>query len=187
MSRGPKKKRIKKVFYIVTEGETEECYISEFTQKYRCSAVKIKKIKPCGAEIIHRASDVWKHDKNKGLNPVPKVIVIDKDSLTEEGFNSILEDAKNKGIRVFFSNSAFEVWLLAHFEPITKGFLSANELKKRLSNYLRGDYKKGNVSQIRAIVKYSTQAFQNTRNVSSISYHTQCTNVGDLCQRMIED
>ena len=63
MSRKSKGMRLKKVFYIITEGKTEEGYISEFTQKYRCSAVKIKKIKPCGAQIIHRASDVWKHEK----------------------------------------------------------------------------------------------------------------------------
>lgn len=187
MSRSSNGKRIKKVFYIITEGKTEECYISEFTQKYRCSSVKIKKIKPCGAEIIHRASDVWKHDKNKGLNPVPKVIVIDKDRLTEEGFNSILEEAKNKGIRVFFSNSAFEVWLLAHFEPITKGFLSANELKKRLSKYLRGEYKKGNASQLREIVKHFDEAVENTKNVCEVSYNIQCTNVGELCLSLRED
>lgn len=130
---------------------------------------------------------MWKSEGITQSNYNNPVIVIDKDALTKDDFDTILKEAVDSKIEVVFSNSAFEVWLLAHFEQITKGLLSANELKKRLSNYLRGDYKKGNPSQLRAIVKYFTQAFENTRNVSSISYHTQCTNVGDLCQRMIED
>ncbi|WP_127161359.1 RloB family protein [Veillonella sp. VA137] len=202
MSRKPIGKRTKKVFYIITEGKTEESYISEFTQKYRCSAVKIKKIKPCGAQIIHRASEVWKHDKNKGLNPelkggvidkdnrlnlISKGIVIDKDRLTEEEFNSIKEEAKSKGIGVFFSNSAFEVWLLAHFEPITKAVLSSAELKEKLSRYLSQEYKKGDAKQLRKIAAHFNQAIKNTKNVCEVSYHTQCTNVGQLCLSLRED
>ena len=130
---------------------------------------------------------MWKSEGLTLSNYNNPVIVIDKDALTKDDFDTILRQAVDSKIDVVFSNSAFEVWLLAHFELITKGFLSANELKKRLSNYLGGEYKKGNVSQLRAIVKHFTQALENTRNVSSISYDTQCTNVGNLCQRMIED
>ncbi|WP_127148160.1 RloB domain-containing protein [Veillonella sp. VA139] len=88
---------------------------------------------------------------------------------------------------MFFSNSAFEVWLLAHFESITRGLLSANELKRRLSNYLRGEYKKGDKAQLSAIVDHFEEAIVNTRNVSDLSYHTQCTNVGNLCQSIHGD
>ncbi len=187
MSRKSKGMRPKKVFYIITEGKTEEGYISEFTQKYRCSAVKIKKIKPCGAQIVHRASDVWKHKKNNKSNPGSKGIIIDKDTLREEEFNSILEDAKNKNIDVFFSNSAFEIWLLAHFEPITKAILSSAELKGKLSRYLSQEYKKGDTRQLRKIAVHFDQAIENTKNVCEASYHTQSTNVGTLCQRLREE
>lgn len=187
MSRLSKGKRAKKSFYIITEGETEERYFSEFRQEGRCSGVKIKRVKPCSNQILSAAKRVWKKERFTLSNYNKQIIVIDKDALTEDDFHAILRQAVDSKIEVVFSNSAFEVWLLAHFEPITRGFLSANELKRRLSNHLTGEYKKGDIRQLRAIVKHFTQAFENTRNVSSISYDTQCTNVGDLCQRMIED
>lgn len=187
MSRAPKGKRAKKVFYIITEGKTEEGYISKFTQEYRCSAVRIIKIKPCGAKIIHRASDVWKKDKTYRANPGPKGVIIDKDTLTEDDFNNILKDAENKEINVFFSNSAFEVWLLAHYELITISILSSSKLKERLSRNLSQEYKKGDAGQLRKIVAHFDQAIKNTKNVCEVSYHTQCTNVGKLCQNLQED
>ena len=187
MSREPKGKRAKKSFYIITEGETEERYFSEFRQEHRYSAVKIKRIKPCGAQIIHRASDVWKHEKNNKSNPRHKCIIIDKDALTEEEFNSILNDATSKGIEVFFSNCTFEVWLLAHFEPITRGIHSSVKLKEKLSRYLSQEYKKGDVGQLRKIAVHFEQAIENTKNVCELSYHGQCTNVGKLCQNLQEN
>ena len=187
MSRLSKGKRAKKSFFIITEGETEERYFSEFKQKQRCSGITIKRVNPCSRQIISKAKSVWRNEGFSLSNYNKQVIVIDKDALTEDDFHAILRQAVDSKIEVVFSNSAFEVWLLAHFEPITRGFLSANELKRRLSNHLTSEYKKGDIRQLRAIVKHFTQAFENTRNVSSISYDTQCTNVGDLCQRMIED
>ena len=186
MSREPKGKRAKKVFYIITEGKTEEGYISVFTQKYRCSGVKIINIKPCGAQIIHRASDVWKKNKTYRENPGPKGVIIDKDALTEDEFNNILKDAEDKDINVFFSNSAFEVWLLAHYELITIGILSSSKLKEKLSRHLSQDYKKGDAGQLKKIAAYFDQAIENTKNVCEISYHTQCTNVGELCLSLLE-
>lgn len=187
MSRAPKGKRAKKSFYIITEGETEARYFSEFKQKYRCSAVNIKKIKPCSGQILNAAKRVWKNERVASSRYNKQAIIIDKDALSENEFNHILRAAKDENIEVIFSNSTFEVWLLAHFESITSGLLSVNDLKKRLSSYLRGEYKKGDKGQLSTIVSYYEQAIVNARNVSNISYHTQCTNVGNLCQSLRED
>jgi abortive phage resistance protein, putative len=185
MSREPKGKRTKKVFNIITEGETEQKYILKFRQMFRCSAVNIDKINPCGKQIINRATSYWKGKRI--YDQELKGVIIDKDALTEEDFNSILTDATNKGIEVFFSNYTFEVWLLAHFEPITKGILPAVTLKEKLSRYLSQEYKKGDAGQLSKIAVNFDQAVENTRNVCEISYDTQCTNVGKLCQSLRED
>lgn len=185
MSREPKGKQAKKVFYIITEGETEKRYILKFKQMFRCSAVNIEKINPCGKQIINRAISYWKGKRiyDKEL----KGIIIDKDALTEAEFNGILNDATSKGIKVFFSNCTFEVWLLAHFEPITRRILSTVTLKEKLSRYLSQEYKKGDVGQLSKIAKYFDQAVENTKDVCEVSYHTQCTNVGKLCQSLREE
>lgn len=187
MSRLPKGKKAKQSFYIITEGETEERYFSVFKQKYRCSAVNIKKIKPCSSQILNVAKRVWKNERVTSSRYNKQVIIIDKDALSENEFHRILRGAKDENIEVIFSNSTFEVWLLAHFESITSRLLSANELKNRISNYLRGEYKKADKGQLSTIVSYYEQAIVNARNVSNISYHTQCTNVGNLCQLLRED
>lgn len=183
----PKGKKAKKSFYIITEGETEERYFLAFRQKYRCSAVNIKKIKPCSGQIINAAKRVWKNERVTSLRYNKQAIIIDKDALSENEFNYILRIAKDENIEVIFSNSTFEVWLLAHFESITSGLLSAHELKKRTSNYLRGEYKKCDAGQLRKIAAYVDRAIENTKNVCELSYHTQCTNVGKLCQSLRED
>lgn len=187
MSRLSKGKRAKKSFYIITEGEPEERYFSEFRQKHCCCAITIKRINPCSRQIISKAKSVWRNEGFSISSYNKPVIVIDKDALSEDEFNTVLRQADNSKIEVIFSNSAFEVWLLAHFEPITKRVFSANKLKKRLSNYLRGEYKKGNASQLRKIAAHFDQAIENTKNICEVSYHTQCTNVGKLCQSLQED
>lgn len=184
MSRSSKGKCAKKSFYIITEGKTEEIYFSEFRKKYRCNAITIKRIKPCSRQIISRAKSVWRNEGFSSSNYNKQVIVIDKDALSEDDFDTILKQAVDSKIDVVFSNSAFEVWLLAHFELITNRVLSVNELKNRLSSYLRGEYKKTDTGQLRKIVEHFDQAVENTKDVCEVSYHTQCTNVGELCQSL---
>ena len=186
MSRSPKGKKAKKSFFIITEGETEKRYFSEFKQKYRCSAVSIEKINPCSGQILNVAKRVWKNKRYSLSKYNKRAIIVDKDALSENEFDDILRAAKDENIEIFFSNCTFEVWLLAHFEPITRGLLSANELKRRLSNYLQGEYKKGDKGQLSTIVSCYEQAIANTRNVGNISFQTQCTNVGELCQDLRE-
>lgn len=90
MSRLSKGKRAKKSFFIITEGETEERYFSEFKQKQRCSGITIKRVNPCSRQIISKAKSVWRNEGFSLSNYNKQVIVIDKDALTEDDFHAIL-------------------------------------------------------------------------------------------------
>ena len=43
------------------------------------------------------------------------------------------------------------------------------------------------MGQLRKIAVHFDQAIENTKNVCELSYHTQCTNVGELCQSLREE
>ncbi len=185
MSRISKGKSAKKSFFIITEGESEERYFSLFRQFYRCSGVKIKKINPCSGQIINKAKVHWQREGVSSSKYSKRIVIIDRDSLSEVEFNNIRKKALDENIDIVFSNESFEVWLLAHFEDVTKGRISLTELKRRLTNYLGQEYKKGDIGQIKTILRYYDRAIENTKNVNEISYHEQCTNVSRLCQEIL--
>lgn len=186
MSRTPRGRRAKKQIFIVTEGESEERYFSRFRQLYRCTGVKIKRINPCGAQIIHNANRFFRANGPQSKNS-KNVIVIDKDALTEDEFNSVLISAEKYNISVIFSNISFEVWLLAHFQAIHSGTISLTQLKLYLTRHLGQEYKKGDVGQINKILENYYNAVDNTEGIAKISYTEQCTNVRELCRDMIEE
>ena len=82
-------------------------------------------------------------------------IVIDKDDWSKDDFNGTLNRAKSLDICCAFSNESYELWILLHFEKVTK-FTNREELNKKLKAYFlsefRTTYDKSN-SDIYAIVK----------------------------------
>lgn len=185
MSRSSRGRIVKSSIFIVTEGETEERYFYEFKQHYRCSGIQIKKIKPCSQEIVNNAKRQYEDFKSrkKRFN-IRLVIIIDKDELSEDQFNSVCFQAEQDNIELVLSNKSFEVWLLAHFEPVSASVLSISTLKSKLTNHLGCEYKKGNQGQIKKILKNYENAIENTTAISQISYKTQCTNVAEFCEKI---
>ncbi|WP_289087372.1 RloB family protein [uncultured Veillonella sp.] len=181
MSRSSLKRKSKQAICIVTEGKTEVVYFNKFKQEYNCSNIRVHQIKPCGnPQIVDRAMVLFK----KSSSEIKRVLVIDKDALTQQDFNTICSKADEKGIMIVFSNHAFEVWLLAHFEEMSSGVQSIQRVKQKLTEHLKQEYKKGNNGQISSILKQYDNAVTNTKNITDISYEHQCTNVALLCEEM---
>jgi hypothetical protein len=61
-------------------------------------------------------------------------IVIDKDDWSKDEFNGTLEEARQKNICVAFSNEAYELWLLLHFEKVS-ATTSRDKLKSKLNQH----------------------------------------------------
>lgn len=61
-------------------------------------------------------------------------IVIDRDDWSKYEFNGVLEEARKKGVCVAFSNKAFELWILLHFEYVG-GYMSRKDLNSKLNEY----------------------------------------------------
>ena len=67
--------------------------------------------------------------------------VFDRDSWTEEDFNKAIKNAKAQGFGVAYSNEAFELWYILHFEFLNTGIPRTKYLQKLnslLGNSLTG-------------------------------------------------
>ena len=61
-------------------------------------------------------------------------VIFDKDSFTNQQFNSAIEQAHMKGYNVGWSNEAIELWFLLHFEYLKSG-ISREQYCEKLTNY----------------------------------------------------
>lgn len=126
---------LRKVFLIVCEGEkTEPNYFSAFRVPKR-----ICDIKGLGyntrtlVEKTITLADKSKYDQ--------VWVVMDKDSFSPDQFNQALQVAKNNNIQVAYSNEAFEIWYLLHFD-FHQSAISRATYKQRLTVRLGSKYQK---------------------------------------------
>ena len=100
---------------IVCEGErTEPNYFRAFRLQSDVKTVVIGKGYNT-ISLVDEAIKLREKDK-KEQEPYQQVwCVFDRDSFSPQNFNEAIRLAKNKGIKVAYSNEAFEIWYLLHF------------------------------------------------------------------------
>nr|WP_272943253.1 RloB family protein [Spirulina subsalsa] len=67
--------------------------------------------------------------------------VFDRDSWTPEDFNNAIRNAENQGFKVAYSNEAFELWYVLHFEFLNTG-IPRNDYLQKLDRLLNHKYHK---------------------------------------------
>lgn len=109
-------------FLIVCEGEkTEPNYFRAFTERW--SEVKEIKVAGCGCstcQLINEAKKIQEkleHERQVSFDRV--WLVFDKDEFKD--FNKAIEDAKKEGMNCAWSNQAFELWYVLHFQYLVTG------------------------------------------------------------------
>lgn len=109
-------------FLIVCEGEkTEPNYFKAFTERW--SEVKEVNVKGCGCstcQLINEAKKIREKLERERMVPFDRVwLVFDKDEFKD--FNKAIEDAKKEGMNCAWSNQAFELWYVLHFQYLVTG------------------------------------------------------------------
>ena len=165
MARKMHERPVRDKFYILTNGkQTEINYFTLLKSKKSLYDVKIKfeNADPVGLVEaaryhIEESNQVW--------------VVFDVDNSHQEGRLSIaLTLAEKYGIEVAFSNLAFEVWLISHFEKCSKE-LDTNGHAKILNKHLKecgcnGKYDKSSEEQLQQyFVPHYKQACENAKVV----------------------
>lgn len=195
MSRGRQSKgrALKKTIYIFTEGETEKNYFLILNRKYNAT-VNVK------VSIFHahkQGMNLLRHALGR-INTLTKVekknlggvyIIFDKDEIDKEEIHNVIRTAKSENIHIGFSNSCFEVWLLAHFEELN-GSHTKERLYDRLEHYLKCEQyskkHKNDKNLLMQIEDLVSTAMQNTaamKDFSQIVIDSEpYTNIGKVIQ-----
>mgnify|MGYP000035517287 FL=1 len=110
-------------FLIVCEGEkTEPNYFKAFIDNRR-SEVKEVNVKGCGCstcQLINEAKKIQEKLEHERQVPFDRVwLVFDKDEFKD--FNKAIADAKKEGMNCAWSNQAFELWYVLHFQYLDTG------------------------------------------------------------------
>ena len=187
MARSRKGKKGKRRVFLLVEGKTEQKYFESLCQKLRLSNVRIRAVvlKNSGENWIDKAKNLLKNDHKLGYDKKAEVFIIfDKDEYESEKLNKMFKDAQKENFQIGFSNVAFEVWLLAHFEQLTPRLLTTSKLKEKLGKHLSHNYKKTDSSQLEKIVENYETAITNADRVSMIDFKYQCTNIGSVIRKI---
>ncbi|TDG75043.1 hypothetical protein C5L30_001830 [Companilactobacillus farciminis] len=124
-----------KIIGIFCEGASELQYFKMLQRKYGKSNVgahklNIKQLKgKKGISIVTSAT--------AQRNSIPDLdevyVVFDCDNLTKNDIQQSMSMAKKKNIQIIFSNINFEIWILMHFEPVSRIF-TKKELNRKLAD-----------------------------------------------------
>lgn len=138
-------RKVEKKIYILCEGadkHSEYAYLGALIKDTPIKGDKVQiELAPTkyntGRELVEEASK--KIDK-KFKNIDEAWVVYDQDgySLHKETF----ESAKEKGVKIAFSATAFEFWILLHYEYTTKQFPKSEDIIKELKDKNFIDYAK---------------------------------------------
>jgi len=98
-------------FLIFCEGPTESGYFSSFK-------VKTKVLGGGNALKIIEAAIAQKKRATKEVDQY--WVVFDKDETPAQDFDRAIELAKGNNIKVAWSNQAFELWIILHYQELSK-------------------------------------------------------------------
>ena len=138
-------RKVEKKIYILCEGADKHSEYAYLGALFKDTPIKGDKVQielaptkyNTGRELVEEASK--KIDK-KFKNIDEAWVVYDQDgySLHKETF----ESAKEKGVKIAFSATAFEFWILLHYEYTTKQFPKSEDIIKELKDKNFIDYAK---------------------------------------------
>ncbi|MCI7466311.1 MAG: RloB family protein [Bacteroidales bacterium] len=193
-----KQKHIRQKFLIVCEGErTEPNYFKALTKGIESIHCEIRGKGKNTKSLVKEAITL------KANNDFDKIwVVFDKDEVPDNDFNDAIKKAEKNGIECAWSNAAFELWFLYHFENVT-AYLPRDAYQKELSRAVNksGKYNKKSKyqydktdtenfsimtsygSQEHAILRAETQSRKFSNN--DYANHNPCTMVFKLVKQLI--
>ena len=133
---------VRKYILIVCEGtKTEPNYFEAFKNKLPKNTVNIHGGGSNTLSLVDMAQRIKQSWENKGLQFDQIWVVFDRDSFEPSNFDNAIRKAESDGMKCAWSNEAFELWYILHFENRITG-MNRDEYKGKLSDLLNETYKK---------------------------------------------
>lgn len=186
-------------FLIVCEGaKTEPNYFLSFEKDLPRGTVELK-IDGTGRNTIGLVKYAIKQ-RDELVRKYDRVwVVFDKDDFPDKNFNDAIKMASSNNVNCAWSNEAFELWFLLHFQFVNTGmnrdaYKAYLEREIRLKSgdpsyrYLKNDpdtfsilKNHGNQTQAIAWAKQLKQIYNNQR----FNTHNPCTTVHELIEELL--
>lgn len=166
----------RQIALIQCEGRrTEYTYLDEFCRDCGIRHVLTVDVNPGKGQnavvTVQTALDKAKTERARGKIYDEIWCVLDVENAAHETtLNDALALAKQHGIRVCLSNPSFEVWLLAHFERVTRSFENSSAVEHRLEEaywrrHFGGGYDKGDQNLYDKLKSRLPDALANSQRV----------------------
>jgi len=178
-------KPIKKNFLIVCEGtKTEPKY-------FQCFRVpkKVFDVVGLGANTESLVEKAIKIRDNESTSYDEVWCVFDRDSFPAQNFNNALALAESNNIHIAYSNEAFEIWYLLHFN-FHDTATSRTQYKTMLTDRLGFPYQKNDPAMYDHLLHLQEAAIRNAKKLfKSYANHrpsldNPSTTVHDLVQKL---
>ena len=153
-------------FLIVCEGEkTEPNYFNSFRLPGLIH-VHAEGFGVSPPQLVEVALEIKRNSsRNRGHEPFDQIwCVFDRDDWTDSDFNNAIRQAENKGLKVAYSNQAFELWYLLHFH-FCNSPLSRKDYENKLSELMDSPYSKNSSNMYDQLRPHQGMAAKNARRL----------------------
>jgi hypothetical protein len=146
---------------IVCEGEkTEPNYFRSFRVPKDVTEIDVQGLGENPSRLVQSAKELL--EKQGDYDQV--WCVFDRDSWTVEDFNNAINNAGKQGFKVAYSNEAFELWYVLHFEFLNTGIPRGDYLSK-LTSLLGRAYTKNSETTYDELFERQSIAIKNAENL----------------------
>lgn len=149
---------VRQRFLIVCEGEATE---PKYFCKFRASGFVIH-VKGTGRNTLKIVEEALRLRQDEDYDQV--WCVFDRDSNPRENFNAALTLAAQNKIEVAYSNQAFELWYLLHFQYQNTA-ITRRDYIQRLERRLNRPYQKNDDTIFDELRPYVDEAIRNARRL----------------------
>jgi len=187
-------RKLRTLIVIFTEGVTEKIYFGKLSQKYK-RKIKIETIHDGnqGLNAVEEAEKTLGNSKNlkfKDSQIEQVYLIFDKDHLSLQNLREAKKEADRLDYKIGFSNESFELWILSHFQCVTKKH-DNKELKQEISKQINRKYDdrtKTDDQLISSLVEDIDRALKNTSSFSKelVLDENPYTNLGWLIKEIYE-
>jgi RloB-like protein len=156
----------KQRYLIVCEGEkTEPNYFLKFPIQ-KTSVVDVRGIGANTASLVRKAIELRTQANADDVEYDQVWCVFDRDSFSAKNFNEALDIANKNNIEIAYSNEAFELWYVLHFQYLDTG-ISRKDYKSLLTKLLGHKYSKKSETIYDELLSRQNTAIKNGKKLYS--------------------
>ncbi|TVP61285.1 MAG: RloB domain-containing protein [Nodularia sp. (in: Bacteria)] len=153
-------RELRQTFLIICEGEkTEPNYFKSFRVPRNVVSVDVRGFGYNPSKLVETAKELSEQEE---YNQV--WCVFDRDDCLKQDFNNAIANADKAGFKVAYSNEAFELWYVLHFEFLNTA-LPRQDYISKLNKFLKNKYKKNSDSIYEELEHLQATAIKNAKNL----------------------